>query len=187
MKPQGIIWPNDHQQGRIEADNSTIAIARVRNSTRSRERPLLYLIRRVNQKQTNAPDRQAKHPGSHQFFLNPLTPPPCFFTGRAESAKGTNPSRKTLAGTTHTYLRACNSRESRPAWFFGRPDTETDRPIPPKKESQRERDPDPHPDDERDSSKSKHPVYFSFFLGRSWLVWPHFFLRQFLARGGSRA
>ncbi|KAI1113795.1 hypothetical protein F5Y14DRAFT_416612 [Nemania sp. NC0429] len=30
-------------------------------------------------------------------------------------------------------------------------------------------------------------VYFSFFLGRSWLVWPHFFLRQFVARGGRRA
>lgn len=30
-------------------------------------------------------------------------------------------------------------------------------------------------------------VYFSFFLGRSWLVWPHPFLRQFSARGGRRA
>jgi len=31
------------------------------------------------------------------------------------------------------------------------------------------------------------PVYFSFFLGRRLDVWPHFFLRQFLARGCSRA
>jgi hypothetical protein len=30
-------------------------------------------------------------------------------------------------------------------------------------------------------------VYLSFFLGRSWLLWPHFFLRQFLARGCRRA
>lgn len=33
----------------------------------------------------------------------------------------------------------------------------------------------------------KRIVYFSFFLGRSWLVWPHFFLRQLVARGGRRA
>ena len=30
-------------------------------------------------------------------------------------------------------------------------------------------------------------AYFSFFFGRSCVVWPHFFLRQFLARGGRRA
>lgn len=30
-------------------------------------------------------------------------------------------------------------------------------------------------------------VYFSFFLGRSWLLWPHFLLRQLVARGGRRA
>ena len=30
-------------------------------------------------------------------------------------------------------------------------------------------------------------VYLSFFLGRSWLVWPHFFLRQLTARGCRRA
>jgi hypothetical protein len=30
-------------------------------------------------------------------------------------------------------------------------------------------------------------VYFNFFLGRSWLVWPHFFFLQFLARGCRRA
>jgi len=30
-------------------------------------------------------------------------------------------------------------------------------------------------------------IYFSFFLGRSWLEWPHFFLRQLIARGGRRA
>lgn len=30
-------------------------------------------------------------------------------------------------------------------------------------------------------------VYFSFFLGRSWLVCPHFFLRQLVALGGRRA
>ena len=30
-------------------------------------------------------------------------------------------------------------------------------------------------------------AYLSFFLGRSWLLWPHFFLRQFLARGCRRA
>jgi hypothetical protein len=29
--------------------------------------------------------------------------------------------------------------------------------------------------------------YLSFFLGRSWLVWPHFFFRQLVARGGKRA
>ena len=34
---------------------------------------------------------------------------------------------------------------------------------------------------------SKPPVYFNFFLGRSWLVWPHFFLRQLTARGCRRA
>lgn len=33
----------------------------------------------------------------------------------------------------------------------------------------------------------KPAAYFSFFLGRSWLVRPHFFLRQFLARGCRRA
>ena len=33
----------------------------------------------------------------------------------------------------------------------------------------------------------KRVVYLSFFLGRSWLVWPHFFLRQLVARGGRRA
>ncbi len=31
------------------------------------------------------------------------------------------------------------------------------------------------------------PVYFSFFLGRRLLVWPHFFLRQLTARGCRRA
>ena len=31
------------------------------------------------------------------------------------------------------------------------------------------------------------PVYFSFFLGRSWLVCPHFRFLQLVARGGSRA
>ena len=30
-------------------------------------------------------------------------------------------------------------------------------------------------------------VYLSFFLMRSWLEWPHFFLRQFTARGWRRA
>jgi len=30
-------------------------------------------------------------------------------------------------------------------------------------------------------------VYLSFFLGRSWLVWPHLRLRQLVARGGRRA
>lgn len=30
-------------------------------------------------------------------------------------------------------------------------------------------------------------IYLSFFLMRRWLVWPHFFLRQFFARGGRRA
>ena len=30
-------------------------------------------------------------------------------------------------------------------------------------------------------------AYLSFFLGRNWLVWPHFFLRQLVARGGNRA
>lgn len=30
-------------------------------------------------------------------------------------------------------------------------------------------------------------VYLSFFFGRSWLLWPHFRLRQLLARGGRRA
>lgn len=30
-------------------------------------------------------------------------------------------------------------------------------------------------------------IYLSFFLGRSWLVWPHFRLRQLVARGGRRA
>lgn len=30
-------------------------------------------------------------------------------------------------------------------------------------------------------------VYLSFFLGRSWLVWPHERLRQLVARGGRRA
>ena len=30
-------------------------------------------------------------------------------------------------------------------------------------------------------------AYFSFFLGRSWLLWPHFFLRQLTARGCRRA
>ena len=30
-------------------------------------------------------------------------------------------------------------------------------------------------------------LYLSFFLMRRWLVWPHFFFRQFLARGGRRA
>jgi hypothetical protein len=30
-------------------------------------------------------------------------------------------------------------------------------------------------------------AYFNFFLMRSWLVCPHFFLRQLLARGGRRA
>lgn len=30
-------------------------------------------------------------------------------------------------------------------------------------------------------------IYFSFFLGRSWLVCPHFFLRQLVALGGRRA
>ncbi len=29
--------------------------------------------------------------------------------------------------------------------------------------------------------------YFSFFLGLNWFVWPHFFLRQLVARGGNRA
>ena len=32
-----------------------------------------------------------------------------------------------------------------------------------------------------------HAIYLSFFFGRSWLVWPHFFLRQLTARGGRRA
>ena len=31
------------------------------------------------------------------------------------------------------------------------------------------------------------PLYLSFFLTRSWLVCPHFFLRQLVARGGRRA
>lgn len=30
-------------------------------------------------------------------------------------------------------------------------------------------------------------LYLSFFFGRSWFVWPHFFFRQFVARGGRRA
>ena len=30
-------------------------------------------------------------------------------------------------------------------------------------------------------------LYFNFFLGRSWLVWPHFFFLQLVARGGRRA
>ena len=30
-------------------------------------------------------------------------------------------------------------------------------------------------------------VYFSFFFGRSWLLWPQIFLRQLTARGGKRA
>jgi len=30
-------------------------------------------------------------------------------------------------------------------------------------------------------------LYLSFFLMRRWLVCPHFFFRQFLARGGRRA
>jgi hypothetical protein len=32
-----------------------------------------------------------------------------------------------------------------------------------------------------------HNVYLSFFFGRSWLVWPHFFFLQLVARGGRRA
>lgn len=41
--------------------------------------------------------------------------------------------------------------------------------------------------------KHKNPIlfahnhYFSFFLGRSWLEWPHLRLRQLVARGGRRA
>ena len=34
---------------------------------------------------------------------------------------------------------------------------------------------------------SAQPIYFSFFLSRSWFVWPQTFLRQFVARGGRRA
>jgi len=30
-------------------------------------------------------------------------------------------------------------------------------------------------------------IYFSFFFGRNWLVWPHFFFLQLVARGGRRA
>ena len=30
-------------------------------------------------------------------------------------------------------------------------------------------------------------AYFSFFFGRSWLVWPQIFLRQLVARTGRRA
>jgi hypothetical protein len=30
-------------------------------------------------------------------------------------------------------------------------------------------------------------IYLSFFLGRSWLVCPHFFFRQLVERGGSLA
>ena len=33
----------------------------------------------------------------------------------------------------------------------------------------------------------KQSIYFSFFLMRSWLVCPHFFLRQFTARWWRRA
>ena len=41
---------------------------------------------------------------------------------------------------------------------------------------------------EKRKRKPRHrSIYFNFFFGRSWLVWPHFFLRQFLARGGRRA
>jgi hypothetical protein len=34
---------------------------------------------------------------------------------------------------------------------------------------------------------NERTVYFSFFFGRSWLVWPHFFFLQLVARGGRRA
>lgn len=37
------------------------------------------------------------------------------------------------------------------------------------------------------SNSIAHNHYLSFFLGRSWLLCPHFFLRQFVARGGRRA
>ena len=39
----------------------------------------------------------------------------------------------------------------------------------------------------RDPTASRAYLYLSFFLGLSWLVWPHFFLRQLVARGGRRA
>jgi hypothetical protein len=34
---------------------------------------------------------------------------------------------------------------------------------------------------------NERTIYFSFFFGRSWLVWPHFFFLQLVARGGRRA
>jgi hypothetical protein len=37
------------------------------------------------------------------------------------------------------------------------------------------------------SKPSLETAYFSFFLMRSWFVWPHFFLRQFTARAWRRA
>lgn len=37
------------------------------------------------------------------------------------------------------------------------------------------------------SINNKRYIYFNFFFGRSWLVLPHFFLRQLVARGGSLA
>ena len=40
---------------------------------------------------------------------------------------------------------------------------------------------------EHRENKKKEVFYFNFFFGRSWLVWPHFFLRQLMALGGSRA
>ena len=36
-------------------------------------------------------------------------------------------------------------------------------------------------------TKKRSPPHLIFFLGRSWLVWPHFFLRQLVARGCRRA
>lgn len=66
----------------------------------------------------------------------------------------------------------------------------TDPPPPRQAEAKRKKEESPRRRRQDKSEKRKirrHPVYFSFFLGRSWLVCPHFFLRQFLARGGSRA
>jgi hypothetical protein len=37
-------------------------------------------------------------------------------------------------------------------------------------------------------AEGKRVVYLSFFLGRSWLVWPHFFLRcGYVSRGSHRS
>ena len=39
----------------------------------------------------------------------------------------------------------------------------------------------------RQTTVTEGTVYLSFFLGRSWLVWPHLRFLQLVARGGRRA